>query len=115
MRWKCRPLSAANVELDKGKIATKAADTAIASENPPSQQVRRPQTVKEQGDKHLKAGRYADAERFYRQVTESDAQYPAALVNLGFVLREQGRIGEARDDWNAPYTLHPRTLTVTTY
>jgi Flp pilus assembly protein TadD len=57
----------------------------------------KPQTVKEQGDEHLKAGRYADAERSYRQVMESDAHYPAALVNLGFVLREQGRTDEARD------------------
>ena len=78
----------------KGKIAAKAAG---GSEDPPLQQVRRPQTLKEQGDEHLKAGRYVDAERFYRQVTESNAQYPAALVNLGFVLREQGRISEARD------------------
>lgn len=54
-------------------------------------------TLKEQGDAHVKAGRYADAERCYRQVTESDATYPRALVNLGFVLREQGRAGEARD------------------
>ena len=28
---------------------------------------------------------------------ESDADYPAAVINLGFVLREQGRTGEARE------------------
>jgi tetratricopeptide (TPR) repeat protein len=55
------------------------------------------QTVKRQGDEHVKAGRYADAERCYREVSESDVQYPDALVMLGFVLREQGRTNEARE------------------
>jgi protein O-GlcNAc transferase len=81
----------------KRKIATRAPEAANIVADPVPQQVRQPQTVKEQGDEHLKAGRYADAERFYRQVTESDADYPASLVNLGFVLREQGRILEARE------------------
>ena len=81
----------------KGKIAGKAPDAAIPVADPTPRQVRHPQTVKEQGDEHLKSGRYADAERCYRQVMESDAQYPAALINLGFVLREQGRTHEARE------------------
>ena len=81
----------------KGKIAGKAPreSTPVAGPAPP--QVRHPQTIKQQGDEHLKAGRYVDAERCYRQVAESDANYPAALINLGFVLREQGRIDEARE------------------
>src|SRR5882762_523403 len=81
----------------KSKIAAKAPDAATPIADPASRRVRQPQTVKEQGDEHLKAGRYADAERCYRQVMESDAHYPAALVNLGFVLREQRRTDEARD------------------
>jgi protein O-GlcNAc transferase len=55
------------------------------------------QTRKKQGAEHVQAGRYADAEQCYRQVTDSDAQYPGALIMLGFVLREQGRIDEARE------------------
>jgi protein O-GlcNAc transferase len=81
----------------KRKIAANAPDAANPIADPASQHVRQPQTIKEQGDEHLKAGRYADAERIYRQVIESDADYPAALINLGFVLREQGRTDEARE------------------
>jgi predicted O-linked N-acetylglucosamine transferase (SPINDLY family) len=81
----------------KSKIAAKAPEAATPITEPGSRQVRQRQTVKEQGDEHLKAGRYTDAESFYRQVMESDAHYPAALVNLGFVLRGQGRTYEARE------------------
>src|ERR1700735_3203759 len=81
----------------KRTIAAKPANAASPIAAPDSAQIRQPQTVKEQGDEHLKAGRYADAERCYRQVMESDGHYPAALINLGFVLREQGRTGEARE------------------
>ena len=81
----------------KRKIPGKAPDAAIPVADPVPRQVRPPQTVKEQGDEHLKSSRYADAERCYRQVMESDAQYPAALINLGFVLREWGRTHEARE------------------
>jgi protein O-GlcNAc transferase len=81
----------------KRKIADKPSDAATPVAEPASRHVSQPQTVKAQGDEHLKAGRYADAERLYRQVMESDAHYPAALVNLGFALREQGRTNEARE------------------
>jgi protein O-GlcNAc transferase len=81
----------------KRKIAGKAPDAAIPVADTASRQVGPARTVKEQGDEHIKAGRYADAERCYAHVMESDAQYPAALINLGFVLKEQGRIHEARD------------------
>ena len=75
----------------KRKIANKAPDAADLA----PLQTRPSQTAKGQGDDHVKAGRYAAAERCYRQVMESDAQYPGALVMLGFVLREQGRTSEA--------------------
>jgi len=81
----------------KTKIAAKAGDAATPVARPASPPARPARTVKEQGDEHLKAGQYADAERSYRQVMESDAQYPAALINLGFVLRAQGRTPEARE------------------
>ena len=81
----------------RNKIAAKAPDAATPIADHPSRQVRQPQTAKEQGDEHLRAGRYSDAERVYRQVVESDEHYPAALINLGFLLREQGRNGEARE------------------
>jgi predicted O-linked N-acetylglucosamine transferase (SPINDLY family) len=81
----------------KRQIVPKAPDVPTQTADLPSLQVRQPQTVKEHGDEHLKAGRYADAERIYRQVMEADKQYPAALINLGFVLREQGRTAEARE------------------
>jgi protein O-GlcNAc transferase len=81
----------------KRKIAPNAPEAASNVLGPAPKQVRPPQAIKEQGDEQLKAGRYADAERFYRQVTESDTHYPASLVNLGFVLREQGRLLEARE------------------
>ena len=80
----------------KSKVGAKAPDTETPVADFASRPVRQPQTIKEQGDEHLKAGRYADAERFYREVMESDAQYPAALINLGFLFREQGRADEAR-------------------
>ena len=67
-----------------------AAPAAAAPQTTP------PQTPKSKGDEHAKAGRYVDAEGCYRQVTESDAQYPGALVMLGFVLKAQGRLDEAR-------------------
>ena len=80
----------------KGKTPNKAVDAAPPVAEPPQRQPLRPQTLKEQGDDHAKAGRYTDAERCYRQVADSDAQYPGALVMLGFVLRAQGRTDEAR-------------------
>jgi protein O-GlcNAc transferase len=79
------------------KIAAKAGDVATPATGPASQPAPSARTGKEQGDEHLKAGRFADAERCYRAVAESDAQYPAALINLGFSLREQGRPHEARE------------------
>jgi protein O-GlcNAc transferase len=69
------------------KIADKAAETATPLAPP----------TKRQGDEHARAGRYADAERCYRQVIATDAEYPGSLIMLGFVLREQGRSNEARE------------------
>jgi Flp pilus assembly protein TadD len=81
----------------KSKIADKASDAATPVAEPVSREERQPQTLMGQGDEHLKASRYAEAEGCYRQVTESDAHYPGAHINLGFVLREQGRTTEARE------------------
>jgi protein O-GlcNAc transferase len=81
----------------KRKITDKGPDAAIPVADSASRQMRQPQTAKRQGDEDTKAGRYADAERCYRQVMEADADYPGALIMLGFVLREQGRTHEARE------------------
>ena len=81
----------------KSKIADKTPDAAAPAAASASRQSQHPQTVKGQGDAHVKEGRYSDAERCYRQVPESDAEYPGAIVMLGFVLREQGRTDEARE------------------
>jgi protein O-GlcNAc transferase len=78
----------------KGKIANKASDATIPVADLAPEKM---QTAKGRGDEHVKAGRYADAERCYREVLESDAQYPGAVVMLGFVLRELGRTNEARE------------------
>lgn len=80
----------------KRSIAAKTRDDANPFLNPASRQAS-PQALKQQGDEHLKAGRNADAERCFSLIRESDAQYPAALINLGYVLREQGRTDEARE------------------
>ena len=80
----------------KRKIADKAPDAAMPVADLASRQMH-PQAFKKRGDEYVKAGRYADAERCYRQLMESDADYPGAIVMLGFVLREQGLINEARE------------------
>jgi protein O-GlcNAc transferase len=88
------PISLNMVAMKPASAMSPYAETAISGST--LQNNIAPRTAKEQGDEHLKACRYVDAERLYRQVMESSAQYPGALVNLGFVLREQGRINEAR-------------------
>jgi protein O-GlcNAc transferase len=78
------------------KAIVKAPHAATANAVVPHRQDDELPSVKKLGDEQLKATRYIDAERLYRQVMETDPEYPAALVNLGFVLREQGRTDEAR-------------------
>jgi hypothetical protein len=58
----------------KGKADNKAPDTVLPAAAPAPPPAPPPLTIKSQGDEHVKAGRYADAERCYRQVTDSDAQ-----------------------------------------
>ena len=53
--------------------------------------------IKERGDAHLKRGELGEAERWYRLVLESDPQHRHALINLGFVLKEQGRFRESAE------------------
>ena len=80
----------------KRKNAGGASDPPPPAADVPPQQAPQTQTIKRQGDEHVKAGRLADAERCYREVRDSDEQYPGAQVMLGFVLKAQGRIDEAR-------------------
>ena len=83
----------------KSKTSDKTPDAVTVVADSASPPVHLPQTAKEQGDEHLKANRHADAERCYRQSDGKSGRtmYPSALVNLGFVLREQGRTLEARE------------------
>ena len=53
--------------------------------------------IKERGDAHLKRGELGEAERWYRLVLESDPQHRHALINLGFVLKELGRLRESAE------------------
>jgi len=78
------------------KIAAEAVADTTPVANPVSHELRHTVSIKRQGDEHARAARFAEAEHCYRQVPESDADHPGALVMLGFVLREQGRIEEAR-------------------
>ena len=48
-----------------------------------------------QGNLHLDQGRLDQAEKSYREALSHDADLLAALVNLGFVLKEMGRHTEA--------------------
>jgi len=81
----------------KRKIADKAPEPATPVADPALRQVRTPQTVKGQGDEHLKAGRYADAERCYRQVMESDAHYPRPSSIWVMYSGSKVRTNEARE------------------
>lgn len=74
----------------------RASDSPAPITAAPPQQAPQPQDIKKLGDQLVKVGRYADAEVCYRQIQESVAQYPGAQVMLGFVLKAQGRVDEAR-------------------
>ena len=53
--------------------------------------------IKEHGDAHLKRGELGEAERCYRLVLEADPLHRHALINLGFVLKELGRLRESAE------------------
>jgi tetratricopeptide (TPR) repeat protein len=46
-----------------------------------------------------KAGQLDDAARLYREALDEREQFPEALLNLGHVLKDQGKQDEARDCW----------------
>jgi predicted O-linked N-acetylglucosamine transferase (SPINDLY family) len=53
------------------------------------------ETLKKEGDQFLKLGQFKEAEDCYLRVLQADPDYAFALINLGFVLQEQGRADEA--------------------
>ena len=60
-----------------------------------------------QANQALAAHRLADAERVFRQVIALGGALPEAHNNLGSVLKEQGRLGEAQAAFEQAVTLRP--------
>ena len=52
--------------------------------------------LRARGNVFLQNGHYKEAERIYREVLSSRPNDVKSLVNLGFALKEQNRLGEAR-------------------
>lgn len=57
------------------------------------------------GSANLQLGRLGQSERILRRALEMDGQFVPALNNLGVVLMEQGRAGEARVVFQQAYAL----------
>ncbi len=57
------------------------------------------------GSANLKLGRLNQAEKVLRRALEEDASFVPAINNLGVVLMEQGRFGEARAMFQKAYAL----------
>jgi len=105
---------AANVERIKKKIADKAPDPATPVADPALRQVRNPQTVKGQGDEHLKGAvtpmpsaaiaKWWNPTRTIPRPSSIWVMYSGSKV----VSMKRAKFS------NVPYALPPRTLTVTT-
>lgn len=109
----------------KKKHDAKQSETALRGEASPAQSPPLPaedpllsegRASKARGDSFLKEGRLDEAERYYRAALQANPTYGDALINLGFVLKEQGRLSDARailvraaeevpDDADAQYVL----------
>ena len=53
-------------------------------------------------------GKFAEAERYYREAIEADPSYPLAQFNLGNLYDEQGRLPEAREHYRSALKLNPQ-------
>src|SRR5438309_1673884 len=62
---------------------------------------------KDKGNVFLSAGDLENAEIWYRQSIVSDANYAEAYNNLGFVLKEQGRLAEAEQYLELAISINP--------
>ncbi len=59
------------------------------------------------GTIYYRQGKFADAERFYRDAVAADAAYPLAQFNLGNLFDEQNRLGEAVERYQRALALNP--------
>ncbi|MCC7319819.1 MAG: tetratricopeptide repeat protein [Rubellimicrobium sp.] len=60
-------------------------------------------TLSALGSANLRLGRLGQAERLLRQAIEKDATFVPAQNNLGVVLMEQGKVGEAAEVFRRAY------------
>jgi Flp pilus assembly protein TadD len=60
-------------------------------------------TLSALGSANLRLGRLGQAERLLRRAVEEDGDFPAAWNNLGVVLMEQGKVGEAAETFRRAY------------
>nr|WP_229666050.1 tetratricopeptide repeat protein [Wenxinia marina] len=60
-------------------------------------------TLSALGSANLRLGRLGQAERLLRQAIEEDEDFPPAWNNLGVILMEQGRTGEASEMFRRAY------------
>jgi Flp pilus assembly protein TadD len=60
-------------------------------------------TLSALGSANLALGRLGQAERLLRRAVEEDGEFPPAWNNLGVVLMEQGKIGEAAETFRRAY------------
>ena len=60
-------------------------------------------TLSALGSANLRLGRLGQAETLLRKAVEEDPTFPAAWNNLGVVLMEQGKVGEAAEVFRRAY------------
>jgi tetratricopeptide (TPR) repeat protein len=63
-----------------------------------------------EGDLHLRAGRYNDAERAYRASLKLEPEDAVVLVDLGRTLSPLGRMREAEQAFTAALEVNPRLI-----
>src|SRR5215472_3884506 len=80
-----------------GKSADRAADTGRADA----------QAVKEQGDEHLRGGRYADAERCFREALALNPGLVDAQLSLSRLLLETAQFEAAEVSYRREIALIP--------
>jgi len=59
------------------------------------------------GFEHLKVGEYTQAEPFFNKALEADADNPYALLNLGVVYQNTGRVSQAKEMYRKVIALNP--------
>ena len=74
-----------------------------------------PEVLSQQGAAAMRAGRYAEAERVYRELVKAQPDQPGWSANLGLALHSQGKFREAAVALERSLKLKPSiTLAVVT-